>query len=296
MNARWLAGALAIVALAFAALLPAACHSVDKCAESGTPCGGNPVGQWNLASSCQDPVLANTAISKRTYLNQPITTAGEPAPESTSTDWCADLDYEGPAQGIVHLNLPHDTSSLIGGYLYYLDDHSYGAFITSTATGRFDFSKTCITRFGYFPTCDEFNDAFTDFARRQGGTKPVGTDPAAKFCTDDGQGGCRCDYIAESDAAGSNLTGTWTTSGSVLTHFENTMVLPSQVDYCVDGDRLTLWGRDRTNALDVVGAPGARTLSFTRIKCGNGIKEHGEACDPPDGVTCDVNCQLIAMP
>ncbi len=65
------------------------------------------------------------------------------------------------------------------------------------------------------------------------------------------------------------------------------MVLPSQVDYCVDGDHLTLWGHDRTNVLDVVGAPGARTLSFTRIACGNGIKEHGEACDPPDGVTCD---------
>jgi len=74
------------------------------------------------------------------------------------------------------------------------------------------------------------------------------------------------------------------------------MILPSQVDYCAEGDHLTLWGHDRTNALDVVGAPGARTLSFTRIACGNGVKEHGEACDPPDGVTCDMNCQLITTP
>jgi len=296
MNARWLAGALALIAL-----WPTGCRSVDKCAENGTPCGGNPVGQWNLASSCQDPTLPNTAITKRSYVPQPITTAGERAPEPTSTDWCADLDYEGPVQGIVHLNLPHDTPSLLGGYLYYLDDHSYGAFLTSTSTNSFDFSQTCITRFGYFPTCDEFNDAFTDFARLQGGTKPlagpIGADAAsAKFCTDDGQGGCRCDYIAESDAAGSNLTGTWDVNGTVLTHFETSMVLPSQVDFCVDGDRLTLWGHDRTNALDVVGAPGARTLAFSRIVCGNGVKEHGEDCDPPDGVTCDANCHSIPTP
>ena len=148
------------------------------------------------------------------------------------------MNTRGPLQGIVSLNLPHDTSALIGGSLDYLDDHSYGAFITSTASGSFDFSKTYITRFGYFLTCDQFNDAFTDFARRQGGTKPVGTDQAAKFCADDGQGGCRCDYIAESDAAGSNLTGTWTTSGPLLTHFENSMILPSQVDYCAEGDHL----------------------------------------------------------
>ena len=82
MTARWLAGALAVVVLAFGALLPAACRTVDKCAENGTPCGGNPVGHWTLASSCQDPILANTAITKRTYLGQPITTAGQRAPET----------------------------------------------------------------------------------------------------------------------------------------------------------------------------------------------------------------------
>jgi hypothetical protein len=57
-----------------------------------------------------------------------------------------------------------------------------------------------------------------------------------------------------------------------------------------------MWGHDRTNALDVVGAPGARTLAFTRIACGNGVKEHGEDCDPPDGVTCDGNCRSIVTP
>jgi hypothetical protein len=300
MNARSLAGALAVVVLAFGTLLPAACHTVDKCAENGTPCGGNPVGQWTLASSCQDPALANTAVAKRTYVGQPITTMGERAPEPTSTDWCADLIYDGPAQGIIRLNLPHDTSEIIGGYLYYLDDFTYGAFITNTAITSIDFSQTCITRFGSFPTCSEFSAAFGNFARLQGGIKlPPGSAAdatAPDFCTDDGSGGCRCNYVVEADAAGSNLTGTWNASGTVLTHFEGSMVLPSQVDYCADGDRLTLWGHARTNVLDVVGAPGARTLSFTRIVCGNGVKEHGEDCDPPDGTTCDMNCRLIVTP
>ncbi|MFQ5414815.1 MAG: M12 family metallo-peptidase, partial [Phycisphaerae bacterium] len=30
--------------------------------------------------------------------------------------------------------------------------------------------------------------------------------------------------------------------------------------------------------------------------CGNGIVEPGEQCDPPDGVTCDANCQFIGNP
>jgi hypothetical protein len=30
--------------------------------------------------------------------------------------------------------------------------------------------------------------------------------------------------------------------------------------------------------------------------CGDGALDAGEACDPPDGVSCDANCQVIAVP
>ena len=30
-----------------------------------------------------------------------------------------------------------------------------------------------------------------------------------------------------------------------------------------------------------------------RAVCGNGVLEAGEACDPPNGVTCDANCQIV---
>jgi hypothetical protein len=244
------------------------CRPIDKCAESGTPCGGNPVGRWTLAGSCQDPTLPSNPVARRTYLGQPITTAGQQPPEPTSADWCADLAYEGPVKGITKLNLPRDTPPIIGGTLEYQDDHSYSAFITNAATTSIDFSASCLTRFGYFPTCGEFNAAFADLAQRQGGIKlppTAGADAATpEFCADDGAGGCRCTYIIEGDATGANLTGTWSASGSVITHFPASMTLPSQVDFCVAGDSLTLWGHDRMNVLDVVGAPGARTLSLRR--------------------------------
>ncbi|HZF51503.1 MAG TPA: hypothetical protein VE093_22760 [Polyangiaceae bacterium] len=38
------------------------------------------------------------------------------------------------------------------------------------------------------------------------------------------------------------------------------------------------------------------TATFSIPVCGNGVVEVGEECDPPDGVTCDANCQAVLGP
>ena len=107
------------VALAGALLLFAdACKPLDACAETVTPCGGDPVGAWAEASVCQDPVLQDTIAAKQTYRNQPIIPGGQPPPELTSMDWCSSLQYFG-TQGIRFFALPRDTPAVQGAYLSY---------------------------------------------------------------------------------------------------------------------------------------------------------------------------------
>lgn len=266
------------------------CRSSDPCAETGSACGGDPVGQWLEADACQDPALLDPAISKRTYRGQPVVTAAQVPPEPTTTDWCADLAY-GP-NGITFLNLPRDPPKILGAYLVYQGDDashttgSYGALVTTSDTTHIAFSKSCLTRFGYASDCVEFGAAFAAFGTGLGGVKETSCAPAS-------DGGCACAYTVEADAAGSNLSGVWRKNGKSMTFYASNMVLPSQVDYCVQGDRMTLWGHDRTNILDLAGV---RTVVLDRIVCGNGKVERGEQCDPPDQSTCSPTCQTISPP
>jgi hypothetical protein len=253
MDPRWLGAGIGALFLSCEAWGP-----TDACAETGTACGGNPVGQWTMVDSCQDPSLQNLAGAKRTYRGQPIVSAGQLPPEPTSTDWCADLVYG--ANGIDFLNLPRDPPKLLGARLNFQGDDptgtsgTWGALVTSSDTTSIEFSKTCMTRFGYSSGCAEFGAAFAAFGTILGGVKET-------TCTDGTNGGCLCTYTIEADAAGSNLSGKWKKAGNVLTLYPANMVLPTKVDYCVRGDRITLWGHDRTNIMDV---NGARMMAFQR--------------------------------
>ena len=284
-----LASLLAIVGASL--LLGAGCRPTDACAQSGASCGGDPVSQWNEVDACQDPSLLDPAIAKRTYRGQPIVTAGQAPPEPTSTDWCADLVY-GPT-GITFLNLPRDPPRLLGAFLSFQGDDppadttgSYGALVTSSDTTSIEFSQTCLARFGFASSCAQFGAAFAAFGTGLGGVKSTS-------CADATDGGCLCVYTVEADAAGSNLSGRWRREGNLLTFFASNMVLPTQADYCIEGDRMTLWGHDRTNIMDIAGL---RTLILDRIVCGNGKLERGEQCDPPNQTTCNSMCQTIAAP
>jgi hypothetical protein len=282
----------AVIGVGAALCFNVGCRPVDACAETGVACGGDPVAQWAEIDSCQDPALLDMAIAKRTYRGQPVVTATQSPPEPTSTDWCADLAY-GPS-GITFLNLPRDPPKLLGAYLVLQGDDppadttgSYGALVTSSDKTSIEFSRTCLTRFGYTSSdCAQFGDAFARFGTGLGGVKET-------TCQNATNGGCLCAYTVEADAAGSNLSGRWRRRGSVMTFYPSNMVLPTQVDYCIDGDRMTLSGHDRTNILDIAGL---RTMTLDRIVCGNGKLERGEQCDPPDQTTCSAMCQKIGAP
>jgi hypothetical protein len=183
--------------------------------------------------------------------------------------------------GISNLALPHDAFKLAGAYVSYASNGGYSAFVTSVGRATLQLSKECLSRNGVMPTCDQVTTDLKAFISSAPGVTAVG-------CTTSGDG-CLCGYTIESDAAGSALNGKFSVDGTVITHYAGTDVLPSKVDFCVQGDSLTLWGHERTNIMDM---PGVRTLMLQRIVCGNSVVEKGEQCDPPNASTCDSDCQL----
>lgn len=291
MDARWFAAGAAALVLA-----GASCKPADACAEDGAACGGDPAGAWNMTASCQDPTLPDPAIATRSYRGQPLVSAGEPPPEPTSSDWCADLVY-GP-NGIDFLNLPRNAPRLFGGYLVFQDDDatatsgSYSAILTTRDVTSIEFSSTCLDRFGFTaapgapPDCAAFATSFATFGTTLGGVKDTACAPSGS--------GCLCTYTIEADAAGSNLSGVWRRlpgEDGALTLYASNHLLPSKTDYCRQGDTMTLWGHDRTSIMDF---SGTRTLHLARVVCGDGKVDRGEQCDPPDGVTCNDACQTVA--
>src|SRR5450432_1461499 len=274
-------------------LLAGGCKPVDACSETGPACGGDPVGSWVETSVCQDPALQDSLASKQTYRNQPIVPGGQSPPELTSMDWCSSLQYFGP-NGIRVFALPRDTPAVEGAYLSYAPGSSgahtgglYTTLLTSSDRTSINYSASCLQRFGYAPgSCAEFGMAFAAYGSTLGGIKETS-------CLDSSDGGCTCSYLSGSDAAGTNLSGIWTASGHVITHYAGSGVLPSQVDYCVQGNQMTLWGHARTSILEL---NGLRTLSLSKVVCGDGRVDRGEDCDPPDQKTCSPTCQKIATP
>jgi hypothetical protein len=296
------------------------CRPVDACAETTTACGGDPVGAWAEASVCQDPALQDTIASKQTYRNQPAVSGGQSPPELTSMDWCSALQFVGP-NGIRFFALPRDTPAIQGAYLSYesasTTDHTQGLYstlLTSSDRTSINYSASCLRRFGYPPgSCTDFGLAFADYGKTLGGIKET-------KCQDSAGGGCLCSYLSESDAAGTNLSGIWKADGHVITHYAGSGVLPTKVDYCVEGNQMTLWGHNRTNILDITGLSGLRILTLRKVVCGDGFADHGEDCDPPgqricttvdangmpsgtpdtcnpvDLRICSSTCQLVAAP
>src|SRR6185503_12288729 len=174
----------------------------------------------------------------------------------SSSDWCSYLVYD-PALGVTNFVFPYDALSLIGGTVTYDSGNNlFAAIMNMTGVGSIDLSGSCLSRFAVVPSCETLTTDLATFAA----TEPSFQNIA---CVSDGRAGCRCSYTITFLPSGGPLSGRWGAAGSLLTHFAGSKQLPSQADFCIDGnDRLTLWGHDRTDLWDL---PGLRTLSLTRL-------------------------------
>ncbi len=238
------------LALATLALLAATgCGARETCAIDGTSCGGSPVGDWMVVNGCRDPIYQPPL--PLTLLDQPKGTAREMPPEPTSSDWCSYLTL-GPTGRITQFQFPYDTLSIGGGVFNYKDDGSYSARVVSSGPGAVDLTASCMQAFAAAPTCQQLQTALVQFAATLGTVRDISCGDAADF-------GCHCTYNLIFTAS---YNGSWSMSSpGVMNHFDANKLLPSQVDYCVAGNRssMTLWGHNRTSILDVIGV---RTLNL----------------------------------
>lgn len=264
---------------AFVLLLGLTGCKPDGSCPDGSPCRGDPTGSWNVVNACRDPVYA--APLPVTYLGQPVGMARQPNPTMTSSDWCSSLII-GSTAAVTSFSFPHDTLAIAGGQLTYANDSddpqqprgTYQAVINTTGSGAIHLSPACLTRSGANLSCEMVAAALAEFAA----IKP--TNPGVPCSDSPGEpaycqfyysyqdiscaglsgGGCRCTYGV---SFAGTLNGRWSTAGGLLTHSDASKMLPSQADYCVDGQlgALTLWGHDRTSILNQAGI---RTLELQR--------------------------------
>jgi hypothetical protein len=253
MRSAWLGVALA---------LGLGCRMDDDCAPTGDPCGGDPTGEWTIAGSCRDPFYQPPRPV--TYFGQAETMARQPPPEATSSDWCSYLTYD-PTMGITNFVFPYDTLQVTSGRVGYDGGGAYAALLSTTGKGAVDISVSCLTRFGAVPSCRSpaappATHSLTDDLRAY--SVSLGSPFQDIDCADDGRGGCSCTYTIAFEPSGGGLSGRWSTQATLMTHFAGTKLIPSQADFCVAGDTMTLWGHDRAAIWD---QPGLRTVTLQRM-------------------------------
>ena len=255
------------------------CQPDTGCPDNGSPCGGDPTGSWKVVDACRDPAFA--APVPATYYQQPVQIARQPAPMTSSSDWCSGLVL-GTAMGntvVTSFSFPHDTLGVKGVEITYTGDDSqhnqgaYEAVIDTVGQGAIELSTACLSRMGMSVSCDVVASALTSFAGTKQGDPGIAcsdspSEPAVcQFffsyqnitCAASAGGACHCTY-------GVSFSGTpkgrWSRVGTLLTHNDASRTLPSQADYCAQGQgSLSLWGHDRTSILN---QPGLRTLSLQR--------------------------------
>jgi hypothetical protein len=246
----------AALGLALSLSMASACQPQDPCAPAGTACGGDPSGVWGVANGCREPIYQPALPT--TYDQQPATMARQPPPEPTSSDWCSYLVYDANMGKITSFIFPHDALPLgEGGTVTYASDGTFGAILSTPGYGQADLSASCLERFGAFPSCADVTTKLATFAGPDGSYHDIA-------CSDDGGGGCLCTYRISFNPSGGSLSGRWSTSDTLLTHFSSGFRLPSQADYCVDagGGTMTLWAHDQTDLWD---QPGLRTVVLQRM-------------------------------
>jgi len=232
-----------------------------------------------VADACRDPAFGTPVPV--TYYQQPVQIARQPTPMTSSSDWCSGLVL-GTAMGntvVTSFTFPHDTLGVTGGQISYSGDDpqhaqgTYQAVVNTVGQGAIELSAACLSRMGTSVSCDAVASALTTFAGMKQGDPGIAcsdspSEPATcQFffsyqnirCAPIAGGACQCNYGVSFSGT---LTGRWTRVGTLLIHNDASRTLPSQADYCVQGQgSLSLWGHDGTSILN---QPGLRTLSLQR--------------------------------
>jgi hypothetical protein len=262
-------GALSVLLLG--ALAAAGCggKGTEGTCATFPACGGNPQGNWTLATGCLN--LVNTPYQQPSLpdqLAQPQTiTEAPPQPQpTTSGDWCSQLVYEPtisptmPVRGVV---LWHSPPTVNDGFLRLNADHTYDAHVRYVTHEHTYFANACLTRYDVVQSCEQFGMDLAAYEHSQPGfmfgiTDGAGNTDTSMVCKGDVTVGCDCYYDYQGQ---SGEMGTWNTSGNGTSIWFSSvgMTEPQSAGFCQTNGSLDLTGDDGTS---LFGAQGLRTAHF----------------------------------
>jgi hypothetical protein len=284
LNTRSIAKArapmLALVLLSLGLSLSLGCAKGNVCKDLAS-CGGNPMDKWaqvprgeeTPGTYCQEVVHAPPIES--TLRGQLVPVARQRLPEQTTLDWCSELVITGDQkEAIKNHNYWWEDLPYLNGFLEYLPNQTYLAGLTRKGFVDRWYSQTCLRKYGFVGSCQDFKAAFE---RANQGAGEYNTFE----CSENAQrGGCDCSFqIFEVN----KLYGTYAIEGSTITHYSASPVdHSSQVSFCVQDDKIKFSGKDNSFLWD---RSGLRTMEMVRMNCNDGVLGPGEL-----GIDCGLGC------
>jgi hypothetical protein len=229
-------------------------------------CGGDPKGNWILASGCQNLVVTPYQMpSLPDQLAQPQTpTQAPPQPQpTTSGDWCSQLIYQpsvNPMMPVKDVVLWHGPATVHDGYLKMHDDNTYDAQIQFLTNEHTFFPNACLTRYERVaPSCEKLGKDLADYEMSQ----PSFMFGMTMVCTGDSSVGCDCKYQYQVQAM---EMGTWKVDPAQPATIVFSATLrsePQAASFCQNGASLDLSGEDGTSLFS---GAGVRSATFTRAQ------------------------------
>jgi hypothetical protein len=267
-------------ALTVLTVLVAGCQgkgATGGCGAADSECGGNPVGVWQVASTCEFQAISRPAQNYDTSRGYFAPETGATAPAQTSGPWCWDLSFDKMGTILSPTAPMPNPDMVLSGTVTFSDDHTYLYLLKATSTTPFHVAYSCFGANGAGLTCDEFaQKAIATIGANSVYSNPSGAPP---FRCHEAGDGCDCEFdYTETDQNAVGDRGTWFQEGNVIHHysingqgifFETSPTRRTVRDatFCQNGDSMVLTG---AHGSAIALKAGTRTLNLMRMPPGAG--------------------------
>jgi hypothetical protein len=282
--------------------------STEPFCEEHSKCGGDftvgkqdmgtgvPSVEWvaNATDACIDQVPNPPEPPSLAYI--PPRPAGIRAFEPSTIDWCAGLVInamgevtafnDGWYETLVKYDGWFPSIPLYTAQLTIYENNQYSVALTQLVSQHTELTQTCLIAQGIVMTCSALNERLGEFvADRLSSINGLTATVYDNVCTDDGKGGCNCDYNV---SLTSGQKGPWSTESGRIAFFDAEAAPPGRADYCMSGASLQLTG---TKGTDLFNRGSLKTLTLRPPSCNDGVQSLTLGEEGPDcGGSCPEAC------
>jgi hypothetical protein len=219
--------------------------------------------------------------------------AGQRAVEPATVDWCNNLvlsadgtikDFDdGWYETLKQFSGWFPSVPLYTAQIEFEQNYQYTVTTTQLVSQHTDFSNACLIAQGVVLSCEHINNQLQQFVEKKLNTVPgLQATVYHNTCSQTSEAGCSCDYDV---SLTSSSAGPWTAASGKISFFDFDAAPPSQADYCVNANGMSLSG---TKGTDLFNRNSLKTLALRPPTCSDGVmsKTLGE-----EGIDCGGQCQ-----